>query len=134
MVVDDSPMLLNIIEDIIDKDVMFDTQVIPFSDASAAKDQFLSIGPDFVITDIEMPDFDGLQLIEYIRSVSETTILSMSGSNLKENSTETILYCAKSIGADYGIIKSDIAEKISIVVSDIISKHLLIEQESHQQI
>lgn|GEM_PF-1784944 len=125
MLVDDSQVLLSLIKEIINADVLFDTEVIPFSNASLAKEQFLLINPDVVITDIEMPDFDGLQLIEYIKSVSKTIILAMSGSNFKENSTETILFCAQAMGADYGILKDDISEKFSLLATDIITRHCL---------
>jgi len=124
MLIDDSQVILNLVKEIINTDVIFETEVIDFIDANLAKVQFLGIKPDIVITDIEMPGLDGLQLIDYIRSVDTTTILAMSGSNLKDNCTETILYCAKTIGADYGILKDDIAEKLSSLVTEIITTQL----------
>jgi len=60
-----------------------------------------------------MPYFDGFQLMEYIKSVGATPTLAMSGSMLKNNSTDTLLYCAKSIGSDYIILKNEIPENIS---------------------
>ena len=120
MLVDDSKIILSLIKEIINTDVIYDTEVITFSDAGLAKEQFLQINPDFVITDIEMPVFDGFQLIEYIKSVSTTTILAMSGSEFKNNNTETILFCARAIGADYGILKGDISEQLSLLVTEII--------------
>jgi len=124
MLVDDSQVILSLIKEIINTDVRYETEVITFSKAALAKDKFLTINPDVVITDIEMPDFDGLQLIEYIKSVSTTIILAMSGSQFKDNSTDTILHCAQTIGADYRVMKDDIAEKLSSLVTDIITKNL----------
>jgi len=113
MLVDDSQVFLGLLKEIIKTEVTFDTKTISFSNSTLAKEQFLQLAPDIVITDIEMPYIDGLQLIEYMKSVRPTPILAMSGSTMKDNSTDTILYCAKSIGADYAMLKDDIVEKFS---------------------
>jgi len=125
MLVDDSSVMLSVIEEIINTEVIFDIELLPFLDPTLAKGQFLNILPDFVITDIEMPHFDGLQFIEYIKSVSPTPILAMSGSSLKNNSTDMILYCAKLSGAEYTIFKDEVAENISKLISEIITTHCL---------
>jgi len=125
MLVDDSPSIMNLVSEIIDVDVTFETRILPFSDARVAKEEFLKVKPDLVITDIEMPYFDGLQLIEYIKSVATTPILAMSASTVKNNSTETLLYCARSVGSDYTILKDEIPEKISKLTTDIITTHCI---------
>jgi YesN/AraC family two-component response regulator len=125
MLIDDSPVIISLIEKIIGADVIFDTQILSFLDAKLAKEQFLKINPDFVITDIEMPIFDGFQLIEYIRSVGNTPILAMSSSTFKNNNTDTLLYCAKSLGSDYTILKNEIPENISQLTTNIITTHCI---------
>ncbi len=125
MLVDDSPAMINLIEKIIETDVLIDVKILSFSDARIAKEQFLKIAPDFVITDIEMPYFNGLQFIEYIKSVSTIPILAMSGSTLKNNATDTVLYCAKSLGSDYTILKNEIVKNFSQLTTDIITTHCI---------
>ncbi len=121
MLVDDSSVMLSVIEEIINTEVIFDIELLPFLDPTLAKGQFLNILPDFVITDIEMPHFDGLQFIEYIKSVSPTPILAMSGSSF----TDMILHCAKLAGAEYIIFKDEVAENISQLISEIIATNCL---------
>jgi len=125
MLVDDSPVFISLVSKIIDTDVTFKTIVSAFSDGWAAKEQFLKLEPDLVITDIEMRHFDGLQLIEYIKSQGNTPTLTMSGSTLENNSTDTLLYCAKAMGSDYIILKDEISENISQLITEIIKKHCI---------
>lgn len=123
MLVDDSATILTLIEKIINTDVNFDTQITSFLDSSLAKEQFLEINPDFVITDIEMPHVDGFQLIEYIKSIKNTPILAMSSSSIKSESTSTLLYCTKLLGADYVILKNEIPNKLSSLLTEAIISH-----------
>lgn len=120
MLVDDSPVILNIIEEIIKTSIEFDIELTPFLDSELAKKQFLNILPDFVITDIDMPKVNGYELIEYIKSVANTPIIAMSGSSFEDNSTDTILHCSKLYGADHKILKSELSGKFSTLVVDII--------------
>jgi len=121
MLVDDSPVILSVIEGIFNTEVKLDIELFPFLDPSLAKEQFLSLLPDFVITDIDMPNVTGYDLIEYIKSVGNTPILAMSGSSFDDNCTNTILHCSKLYGADHKILKSELPEKFSTLVTDIIS-------------
>ncbi|NQZ25492.1 MAG: response regulator [Colwellia sp.] len=121
MLVDDSPAMLRLIEGLIKTEVELDIEVLSFQDASLAKAQFLSISPDVVITDIDMPNVTGYDLIEYIKSVANTPILAMSGSSFENNSTDTILHCSELYGADHQILKSDLAENFSSLVMEIIT-------------
>jgi CheY-like chemotaxis protein len=121
MLVDDSPVMLSIIEGILKSEVKLDIELLSFLDPSLAKAQFLSLLPDFVITDIDMPDVTGYDLIEYIKSVANTPILAMSGSSFDGNCTNTILHCSKLYGADHKILKSEVPEKFSTLVTQILS-------------
>jgi len=121
MLVDDSPVMLSVIEGIFNTEINFDIELLSFLDPSLAKEQFLHILPDFVITDIDMPNVTGYDLIEYIKSVATTPILAMSGSSFDDNYTSTILHCSKLYGADHNILKSELPEKLSSLVTHIIS-------------
>lgn len=121
MLVDDSPVILSIIEDMLNTKIAFDIELFPFLDSVKAKEQFLTILPDFVITDIDMPSISGYDLIEYIKSVASTPILAMSGSSFDDNCTNTILHCSELYGADHKILKSDLSEKFPALVANIIS-------------
>ncbi len=121
MLVDDSPVILSIIEDILNTEIEFDVELFPFLDSAKAKQFFLTIAPDFVITDIDMPNVNGYDLIEYIKSVASTPILAMSGSSFEDNCTDTILHCSELFGADHKILKSDLSEKFSVLVAEIIN-------------
>jgi len=120
MLVDDSPVILSIIEGILKTEVKFDIELLSFLDPRLAKEQFMDILPDFVITDIDMPNVTGYDLIEYIKSVANTPILAMSGSSFDNNCTNTILHCSKLAGADHKILKSELPEKFSSLVTAII--------------
>jgi len=120
MLVDDSPVILSIIEGILKTEIKIDIELLSFLDPSLAKSQFLNILPDVVITDIDMPNINGYDLIEYIKSVTNTPILAMSGSSFDDNCTNTILHCSKLSGADHKILKSELPEKFSTLVTDII--------------
>ena len=130
MLVDDSPIILSVIKDIINTTIKYDIELLPFLDSALAKEQFLSISPDFVITDIDMPKVNGYELIEYIKSVANTPIIAMSGSQFEDNSTNTILHCSKLYGADHKILKSELSEKFSALVTDVIESIQLLKQRN----
>ena len=121
MLVDDSPVILSILEEIINTEVKFDIELHPFLNSTLAKKQFLQLLPDFVITDIDMPEVNGFDLIEYIKSVKDTPIIAMSGSSFEGNCTQTILHCSELSGADHNINKSDLPERISPLITKVIS-------------
>ena len=121
MLVDDSPVMLSLIEELIKTEVKVDIELVSFVDPSLAKAQFISIAPDFVITDIDMPNVTGYDLIEYIKSVANIPILAMSGSSFEGNCTDTILHCSELYGADHKILKSDVPEKFAALVIKIIN-------------
>ena len=68
MVVDDSPMTLTLVTGLIDDCVILETKVISFDNPVHAQQEFQRINPDFVITDIVMPEVDGYEFIYFVKS------------------------------------------------------------------
>jgi CheY-like chemotaxis protein len=124
MVIDDSKLMLDIIEEILLKEVNTPLNIVTFLSAIDAKNQLAPFQPDLIITDIEMPEVNGYEFIEDIKQESNIIILAISGSTFKGNLTDTILYAANLIGADYTMMKSDIQNKLPSMVM-----HLLCENK-----
>ncbi|NQZ79459.1 MAG: response regulator [Colwellia sp.] len=127
VVVDDSNVMLKIIEGIIKAEVKIETQVTSYLNASEFKDKLLELSPDLVITDIDMPNVDGYELISFVKSRSNVPIVAISGSRISDNCTDTLLYCAKGFGADYTLNKVDLNVGLSRLVSDILLKNITVE-------
>jgi len=126
VVVDDSNVMLKIIEAIIKAEVKIETQVISYPDANEFKNKLFELTPDLVITDIDMPNVDGYELISFIKSRSNVPIVAISGSRISDNCTDTLLYCAKGFGADYTLNKVDLNAGLSRLVSDIFLKNIAV--------
>jgi len=116
MVIDDSKVILEITEKILSNEVNTPLNIRTFDCAVDAKNKFALFQPDLVITDIEMPNFNGY---EFIKEISEVPILAVSGSSL--NDTDTILHVADLIGADFTLAKNDIHNELSSLVMSILS-------------
>lgn len=59
--------------------------------------------PDLVITDILMPDQEGIETITRLRAVSRTPVIAMSGSRARGD--YDVLADAKALGADIALEK-----------------------------
>lgn len=60
-------------------------EVYEFSDGVDAYDGFLSLKPDLIITDIEMPESNGIELVNNIRKInSDTPIIVLSAYSNEE--------------------------------------------------
>jgi CheY-like chemotaxis protein len=123
MVVDDSPMTLTLVKGLIDDCDIFETKVISFDNPIHAQQEFQKINPDFVITDIVMPEVDGYEFIDFVKSQKNIPILAISGSYVEENSPRTLLYCAKKLGADFSLSKKEIGTKLPSLLAEIFLQH-----------
>ncbi|MFT5757453.1 MAG: PleD family two-component response regulator [Alteromonadaceae bacterium] len=119
MIVDDAKMSLNIVVSILEKESSLDIDIHSFLDSNKAKDNFLSIKPDLVITDIFMPDVDGFELIKYVKLNSDTPVLAISSEKFGSGSLDSILKMAKSRGADYVLSKTSLIEDLPALVKNI---------------
>ncbi len=78
MLVDDDPgICLLLEEDLKDSDKNFDVQT--YSSAREALNEFPSFHPDILITDFQMPEMDGLKLIQNIKHQAPIPAILMSG-------------------------------------------------------
>jgi len=125
MVVDDSPMTLTLVTGLIEDCSTFETQVISFDNPVHAQQEFQRINPDFVITDIVMPEVDGYEFIDFVKSKKNIPVLAISGSYIEESSPNTLLYCAKKLGADFSLSKKEIGTKLPSLVTEVFLQHSL---------
>jgi two-component system response regulator ChvI len=75
-IVEDDRGVLDLIKDILEVEG-FD--VLPYQDGTRALDAFESSSPDLVITDITMPEMDGIQLLRRLREKSDTPVILLTG-------------------------------------------------------
>lgn len=133
MLVDDSEIHLKTITNILEKKLNTPIRFFTFLSGTEARDRFIFIEPDLVITDIYMPEFNGFDLIAYIRELSKTPILALSsgifecgnGRGGERGSADSVLEQALIKGADYTLNKADINTKLIPLVNAIY--HLVYE-------
>lgn len=75
-VVEDDDDVLHLVKDILEVEG-FD--VLPYHDGAGALDAFESSSPDLIITDITMPEMDGIQLLQRLREKSDTPVILLTG-------------------------------------------------------
>ena len=75
-VVEDDRGVLDLIKDALELEG-FD--VLSYHDGIRALDAFESSSPDLVITDIAMPEMDGIQLLQRLRERSNTPVILVTG-------------------------------------------------------
>jgi DNA-binding response OmpR family regulator len=77
---------------------------------------------DLIVTDIVMPDMEGLETIAALRAQSHTVpILAMSGGG-RYGSTEHYLACATQFGADFTLRKPFSANLLRAIVDHLIQR------------
>jgi len=67
MIIDDEPLILNGLRHLIGKEGIFE-EIVGAMDAFDALEKMAAFRPDLVITDIQMPEMDGLELIRRAKS------------------------------------------------------------------
>ena len=68
-------------------------------DGNDAKNKFVGFKPDIVVTDVVMPDVDGIELLVELRKINANIrMIVMSGGN--RGHADTYLHMAEKLGAD----------------------------------
>lgn len=75
MIVDDEPDMLNMLKLVIQK--ACDCDITLATSGTKALDLCTTIRPDVIVTDIKMPDLDGLQLLKKFASKTNLSPLSL---------------------------------------------------------
>jgi len=121
MIVDDAKMSLKMVKRALEQETSLDLDIHSFIDSHKARDSFLTLQPELVITDIFMPDVDGFELIHYVKVNSKTPVLAISSEKFGCGSSASILKMAKSRGADYVLSKASLTEKLPSLVKTILN-------------
>lgn len=96
LIVDDNEQLLSMMNEFL---VDNDYDVVCSLDGVGAKQLFSEFNPDIVITDIVMPNVDGIELLIEIRKINpDIKVIVMSGGN--KGYADTYLQMADKLGAD----------------------------------
>ena len=102
--------------------VDLDYEVIVAENGNEALESLQENPADIVITDIFMPDKDGLELIMELKKKSHTAkIIAISGSITQHNVKMSMLQQAKSLGADSIIKKPFKNEQLLSAIKNILN-------------
>jgi len=129
LLVDDSSIDITLLKDILESSIPFEKQIAAFTNSEDAKAYYLMNKIDLIVTDLEMPDVDGFDLINCIKNGRGEEVIAVSGSPLKESSAKTILYTANVCGADHIVSKTNLYEDLQKVLTKICKHHT--EQAIH---
>jgi CheY-like chemotaxis protein len=116
LVVDDEDQMRKLIRIIL---VQEGHSVVEALNGKMAIEQIKASGVQLVITDVVMPDMDGLELIRFIRKTSsQTKIIAISGAG--REGPDLYLNIAEQFGADAILMKpftsEQLIEKVSALV------------------
>ena len=101
LLVDDNEQFLSLLNKFL---VSNGFEVVCSNNGVEAKELFLKFKPNLVITDIVMPDIDGIELLLAIRELNpDILVIAMSGGN--QGHADTYLQMADTLGADIIISK-----------------------------
>jgi YesN/AraC family two-component response regulator len=104
-------------------------EVIPASDGDEGLDLFRNNHPDLVITDIVMPQKEGLQMILELRRHSpDAKVIAMSGGGRYSNTD--YLKLARKFGAQATLCKPFLREEILNAVKEVLGE----PQELHEAV
>ena len=126
MIIDDSPDILKLLKDILD---YHGYRVQPFTSGRAALKSMMIDVPDLILLDIKMPDMDGYEVCNHIKSKEKTgkvPVIFISGQN---DTTDTV----KSFnagGVDYITKPFHLAEVLARVETHLSLRHLQKQLES----
>ena len=90
-------------------------------DSRVAMREFCACAPDIVLTELVMPERDGIELLRDIkRAAPQTKVIAMSGGGASLP-TEFVLHLARRLGADGTVSKPVDASRLLEVIETILS-------------
>lgn len=99
-IVDDDGQMLSLLRDILEIEGW---QVVSAKSIADAKRQLSTVNPDCFIIDLKLPDGDGSELIQYLRTNHNVPIIAISGA---VSGIDTFnLPATRQVGADYHMSK-----------------------------
>lgn len=113
VIVDDSSIDILLLKSIVEDYLPNNISIHTYTESTMAKKYLDNNVVTLLVTDIEMPGMDGYELIEHCKKNNkDTIIIAVSGSNFEHNATNTILYAAEKVGADYVVSKSNLYDDL----------------------
>ena len=96
LVVDDNQSFLKVLSKYLTK---YEYDVVCSNNGKDAQEKFLEFLPDIVVTDIVMPEADGIELLVSLREINpEISVIAMSGGN--RGHAGSYLMMAEKLGAN----------------------------------
>lgn len=117
LIVDDNKELLELLQEYL---LEHDFDVVCSSNGRDARNMFVEFKPQIVITDIVMPDVDGIELLLRIREINpDIQVIAMSGGN--EGHGDTYLQMADKLGANLILNKPFSLSELLIEVNKLVA-------------
>jgi len=108
---------------------LLDYNVTSFNNVRAAAKKFAAgFKPDLLLLDINMPEVNGLDMIEFLRRRSETRDLPIV--MLSSEATDVIVDNAMTLGADAYVMKPVTIEELEKAMATAFYKHLDLREEN----
>ncbi|MGM0881068.1 MAG: response regulator transcription factor [Bacillota bacterium] len=90
MIVDDEPIILSGIRDMVEQANTAFTRIATACDGTEALDMMAYFRPDVIITDIQMPEMDGLSFIRQAKARNVTRFIILSGYDVFQYAQDAI--------------------------------------------
>ena len=112
LVVDDDPAILRLVTTFLNADLGDRVEIVGMSAPSAAKDWLSENRCDILISDIEMPGIDGLEMLRYAKQMNAwTQVVFMTGHSKWGHITEAV----ENGASDYLLKPIDRAELTTLI-------------------
>ena len=121
LVVDDETGIITVLKEML---LRLHYEVLTAASGSEALDKLTLGGVDLVVTDIVMPDVDGLELISKIQSLyPHLKVIAISGGGAQEG-PEGYLRDAKELGAVRCLTKPFMLKELAALVKELLETEL----------